>query len=223
MSLASSPDTVRVGIVEDDSLLGAALVAQLTAAPGYEVVGWAESFGDGCALLNEDLDVFLVDLGLPDGPGLDLITLAHQRDALKILVLSVFGDVRHVVQAIERGADGYILKGAESMEIETAITTVRNGGAPISPAVAGHILARVRGNTPSVGREAKQINLTPREINILEHLSKGLSFKEVASIESISYYTVADHVKTIYRKLAVNSRSEAVFEAVQAGLIRLKE
>jgi DNA-binding NarL/FixJ family response regulator len=218
-----SVEKVRIGIVEDDAILGSALGETLSSVDHFEVVGWAETFQEGRALLERELDVLLVDLGLPDGSGLDLITLSQEKKALRTLVLSVFGDVRHVVQAIERGADGYILKGAESIEIKAAIEIVQSGGAPISPAVAGHILARVRRSEASSQAGKATSNLTPREIEVLTHLAKGLSYKDVAAIEGLSYHTVADHVKAIYRKLAVNSRSEAVFEAVQTGLIKMRE
>jgi DNA-binding NarL/FixJ family response regulator len=214
----------RIAIVEDDTVLGQALAQTVGQVEGFEFVGLAETLRDGLKLLEQRIDVLLVDLALPDGSGLDLITLAHQKLTCKILVISVFGDVRNVVRAIECGADGYLLKGADTLEVATAIRTVLAGGAPISPAVAGHILSRVRGTLSLAEKEPKPaVTLTPKEVVILEHLAKGLSFKEVARLEDISHHTVGDHVKAIYRKLAVNSRSEAVFEAVQAGLIRLRD
>jgi len=127
-----------------------------------------------------------------------------------------------VVQSIEAGADGYLLKGAEPAEAANAIRSVLDGGAPISPSVAGHILARMRGRD-SVPPGASGPTLSPREIAVLTDLAKGFRYKEVARLQGISPNTVGDHVKSIYRKLAVSSRSEAVFEAVQAGLIRLRE
>jgi DNA-binding NarL/FixJ family response regulator len=222
----SAAAAARIAIVEDDTVLGQALAQTVGQVDGFELVGLAETLRDGLELLEQRLDVLLVDLALPDGSGLDLITLAHQKLTCKILVISVFGDVRNVVRAIECGADGYLLKGADTLEVATAIRTVLAGGAPISPAVAGHILSRVRGTlSPALAEKPPRpaVTLTPKEVVILEHLAKGLSFKEVARLEDISHHTVGDHVKAIYRKLAVNSRSEAVFEAVQAGLIRLRD
>lgn len=211
----------RVAIVEDDAVLGPALAQIVDAVEGLEVVGVAETLQAGIELMASGVDVLLVDLALPDGSGLALIDLAHRQYSCKILVISVFGDVRNVVSAIEYGADGYLLKGADMAQVSHAIGTVLAGGAPISPGVAGHILSRVRGARPSPSRPP--VSLTPKEVQILEQLAKGLSFKEVARAQQISHHTVGDHVKAIYRKLAVNSRGEAVFEAVQAGLIRLKD
>lgn len=220
---AAKPRRTRIGIVEDDPILGAAMGDALAAVADFELVGLAETFADGMVLAHENLDVLLVDLALPDGSGIDIIATARARGAPKTLVFSVFGDVTSVVSAIEAGADGYLLKESDVTQAETAIRTVLAGGAPISPAVARHILARVRSDSPLPRSSSPEVNLTPRERAILELLAKGLSFKDVGRLENISHHTVADHVKAIYRKLSVHSRSEAVFEAVQAGLIKLTE
>lgn len=222
---SAPPKDVRVGIVDDDTVLSRSLARAIAAASGFQVVGMAESVAEGAALLACGVDVLLVDLGLPDGSGLDLIPLARSRYDCKVLVISIFGDGGTVVRAIERGADGYLLKGADAPEAVAAIRSVLDGGAPLSPAVAGHILSRVRGlATPRKFQlqPGAPISLTSREITILEHLAKGLSFKDAARVEGISYHTVSDHVKAIYRKLAVNSRGEAVYEAIQTGLIDVK-
>ncbi len=204
-------------------MLGESLAKVVAAIEGLAVVGITETLEGGRRLFTAGVDIMLIDLALPDGSGLDLIAgIRSQTAACRILVISVFADVRNVVRSIEYGADGYLLKGADVGEVATAIRTVLDGGAPISPAVAGHILARVRDQKPSAAR-SPAFSLTPKEIGVLDHLAKGLSYKEVARLDGISYHTVAHHVKAIYRKLAVNSRGEAVFEAVQAGLIRLQE
>ncbi len=201
--------------------MGEALAQIVAEIDGLELAGIAETVSEGLALVRTGVDVLLVDLALPDGSGLDLIDVARRKMGCKILVISVFGDARNVVSAIEYGADGYLLKGADAPQVASAIANLLAGSAPISPAVAVHILSRVRGASRTSDSKSA-FSLTPKEIVILEQLAKGLSFKEVARAERISHHTVGDHVKAIYRKLAVNSRGEAVFEAVQAGLIRLK-
>ena len=221
MTLPKPP--ARVAIIEDDPVLREELALIVGLAPDLEVIGVADGLERGRVLLTRDIDVLLIDLALSDGSGIDLIRETSARNAgIRIIVISVFGDARSVVQSIEAGADGYLLKGAESAEAANAIRSVLDGGAPISPSVAGHILARMR------GREAAPTgttgpSLSPKEVAVLTDLAKGFRYKEVARLQGISPNTVGDHVKSIYRKLAVSSRSEAVFEAVQAGLIRLKE
>ena len=213
---------IRIAIVEDDVVLRNHLIETINRVPGFELCAIASTFAEGKRLIGLS-DVLLLDLALPDGNGLDLIrqTRAKGLTDLKIIVITIFADVRSVVQVIEAGADGYLLKGGDPGETERAIRDVVAGGAPISPAVAGHILARVRANapltTPAIGP------LTEKETEVLTDLARGYSYKEVAGRLGISHHTVADHVKAIYRKLSVNSRGEAVFEAMQSGLIDLRE
>lgn len=217
---------MRIGVVDDDTVLAACLARAVAAAPGFRLIGVAESLAAGIELVTQGIDVLLVDLRLPDGSGLDLITLARERGARKVLVLSVFGDGRTVIDAIERGADGYLLKDAAAPDVVAAIHAVLEGGAPMSPAVAAHILSRVRAPAAAdrgEGATRRAVTLTPKELMVLEQLAKGLSFKDIALAEGISYHTVVGHVKVIYRKLSVHSRGEAVFEALSAGLINVRE
>lgn len=245
--MSSTP--ARIAIVEDDVILRDWLVAVVGDLPGLSVVAAVGTCAAGRALIeaaatDTPIDVLLCDLALPDGTGLDLIALASAK-GIKVLVISIFGDVTNVVRAIEQGAVGYLLKGEREEQVATSIRTVLAGGAPISPAVAGHLLARMRqtaGPTPgpaapgssspgaspasssssaAARRGEPGVSLTHREVEVLGLLAKGLSYREVADVHGISHHTVADHVKSIYRKLQVNSKSEAVFEAVQNGLLRL--
>ncbi len=214
----------RVALIEDDPILREAVTRTISLAEDLEFVAAAETAATGRALLDAPIEVLLIDLALPDGNGIDLIReAAARRPELRIIVISIFGDARSVVNAIEAGAHGYLLKGADPNEAADAIRTVLAGGAPISPSVAGHILARIRGRTTAAAAPVNAPILSDKEIAILTELAKGFRYKEVARLHGISPNTVGDHVKSIYRKLAVNSRSEAVFEAVQAGIIQLKD
>lgn len=222
--MSQPPPRARVAIVEDDPILREDLARVVTHAEGLEIAGVAETLAAGRALIEPGLDVLLIDLALPDGNGVELIREARTKlESIKIIVVSIFGDARSVVRAIEAGADGYLLKGAGEQQAEEAIRSVLGGGAPISPAVASHILTRMRERTTSASDATLDAPLTEKETAVLTDLAKGFRYKEVARLHGISPHTVADHVKSIYRKLAVNSRSEAVFEAVQAGLIKLKD
>jgi DNA-binding NarL/FixJ family response regulator len=221
--LSQTPPRARIAIVEDDAILREDLARMVTQAEGLDVAGMAETLAAGRGLLAGKPDVLLIDLALPDGNGVDLISEARaQLSGIKIIVVSIFGDAHSVLRAIEAGADGYLLKGADPVEAASAIRIVLEGGAPISPAVASHILTRMR-DRRAAPHEELSAPLTEKEIAVLTDLAKGFRYKEVARLHAISPHTVADHVKSIYRKLAVNSRSEAVFEAVQAGLIRIND
>ncbi|VVE42504.1 DNA-binding response regulator [Pandoraea horticolens] len=176
--------------------------------------------------------LILVDVGLPDGSGVDLIGELHDSDpALPILVISAWSTEQIIVRALRAGATGYLLKERDDEEIALSIRSALRGGAPIDPFVARHILSlvgvsrpapRSPGATPGTGEpptvEAVPA-LSPREIEILGLVAKGMTNREIAALLNISSLTVACHIKNIYKKLAVNSRTQAVFEARTFGLL----
>lgn len=238
----------RIGIVEDDAETRHRLARIIGEHEQLEVVAEADSVADAMAILEEHtLDVLLVDIGLPDGSGIDVITEgAKLNSEMDIMVVTVFGDSRNVIRAIEAGANGYLLKDGETAYIADAILQLIGGGSPISASIARHILTRFKDapnqseaqsntspntsfntspndsqaveNTPTEDTTADI--LTPREKEVLTLISKGYRYEEIADTLSISYHTVTSHIKQIYRKLAVHSRGEAVFEATRLGLVR---
>ena len=164
----------------------------------------------------------LVDLGLPDGSGIELIREARQvSPATQMLVITVFADEQHVMEAIEAGAHGYLLKDGSSDYIARSIAELLAGGAPISPPIARYLLRRFQlQSQPALARAAPM--LTAREREILSLVARGFKVPEIGELLQISGHTVTTHVLHLYRKLEVNSRSEAIYEAVHLGLIDLK-
>lgn len=209
-------------VVEDDAPTCAALVEAADGIPGCRPVAYAHTLADGLAALDAAPPrLLLVDLGLPDGDGVALIRHgAAQQPAPDILVVSVLGDEGHVVGALAAGANGYLLKGDSQPALRRAIGQVLEGGAPISPAIAVHLLRRLRGGPPAAMAEAGDAVLTAREIGILELAAKGLPHAEIGTLLGLRYSTVVSYVREIYRKLAVHSRAQALFEARQLGLLR---
>jgi DNA-binding NarL/FixJ family response regulator len=136
------------------------------------------------------------------------------------MVISVLADDRSVIEAIEAGAAGYLLKDADSIELVEAIEELRSGRSPISSSIARVIVRRLNG-PPSAPPPPLASVLTARETDILWGIAKGFTYAELAQQLGISKQTVPVHVKNIYRKLEANNRSEAVFEASRLGLIRL--
>lgn len=213
----------RIAVVEDDSNLRDYFMEIITSAMEFDLAGSASTFTDARELFRLEPDLFLLDIGLPDGSGLDLIPLIKQRlSKAKILVVTSFGDRETVVSAISQGADGYLLKDSDPDEITDGIRTTLAGGAPISASAAAYLLEKLQSRSPAVV-PAEQINdgLTPREIELLEFFARGLSYREAAECMGISPLSVGNYVKSIYSKLAVHSRSEAVFEALKTGQIHL--
>jgi len=188
------------------------------AVSGY-VVSTAATLREGLeALDRSEPDVLLVDLGLPDGNGLDLIREARLRSkAILILVITVFGDESSVVGAIEAGAQGYLLKAEAPADLRESVRQILAGGAPISPGIASHLLRRFQNAAPSESRVG--LHFTRRELDVLELMVKGLPYGEAAKVLGVSRNTVAGYVKSIYSKLEVNSRGEAVYEALSQGIV----
>lgn len=219
---------IAVLIVEDESECLRRFVDVVLADPALTLVG-AVSSGQA-AISTADAsppDVVLVDLGLPDVDGIEVIrhVVRHHPQA-EVLVVTMFGDDAHIVAAVEAGATGYLLKDAAPRQIVEAIHAIRAGDAPITPSIARRVLARFRtlrvpppAAPQAPAPEAAPSPLTERETEILQLVGKGLSFADVAQLLEVSPHTVVTHVKRIYRKLAVHSRGEAVFEARSMGLL----
>jgi DNA-binding NarL/FixJ family response regulator len=165
-------------------------------------------------------DIILLDLGLPDMHGIDVIRhVARHHPGCDVLVVTMFGDDQHVFDALEAGATGYLLKDSGLDRIASSIHELKAGGAPISPSIARRVLARLRTEPEAPSPQPPPSVLTPREIELLRLTAKGLSFDSIGELLGISPHTVVAHVKKIYRKLAVHSRGEAVYEATQMGLL----
>ncbi len=216
--------TTSVLIVEDEPEFIRRFSEAVLADPALTLVAAVTSGVEAMAMIDRHRpDVALVDLGLPDISGVEVIR--HAIDGGRqcdVLVVTMFGDDGHVVDSIEAGATGYLLKDASPARIIASVHEVRAGGAPISPGVARRILSRLRvAMRPADNGAARvaQSPLTPRETELLRLTAKGLPFDRIGEILGISPHTVVAHVKKIYRKLAVNSRSEAVYEASQLGLL----
>jgi DNA-binding NarL/FixJ family response regulator len=211
-----------VFVVEDDGPTRARLGRAVGADDRLRLVGAAGTAREGIeGLRREAPDVLLVDLGLPDRTGIDVIRAARQLSAdTQAMVVTVFGDEKSVVSAIEAGARGYLLKDGSESEIAAAILELRAGGSPISPQIARHLLRRFQEPAPAPQGGP---SLTEREREILDGVVKGFTFSELAGLLGISTHTVITHVRHIYRKLEVRSRSEAVYEALSLGLVKVRE
>ncbi|GAA4334727.1 response regulator transcription factor [Pigmentiphaga soli] len=214
----------RVLLVEDDEPLRDRFARILAGWPGGSLVAACATLADALQhLQREPIDLLITDLRLPDGHGTQAIrTLRSLNPDADAMVISVLADDRTVIDAIEAGAAGYLLKDADSIELIEAIEELRAGRSPISSSIARVIVRRL--NTSAAGtppRAPLAQALTPRETQILWGIAKGFTYAELAEQLGISRQTVPVHVKNIYRKLEANNRSEAVFEASRLGLIWL--
>lgn len=213
----------NVVIVEDDPLVAAHVGRGVEAHDGLSLVATTGTLAGARGLLDRKVDLFILDLGLPDGSGIELIEEIRARGGLepKILVLSVLGDQDTVLAAVLAGADGYLLKDIDSLDIGQQAADALTGGAPLSPSIAAYVLRHLRRQREDSKSDDADPPLSPREIELLQLLARGYSNRQAAAELEISPHTIGDHVKSIYRKLRVSNRGEAMVRAFRSGLLRL--
>lgn len=216
-------------LVEDDGPTRAHLEQAIASRPELELLAsCSDCTSARKAFSLERPDVLLTDLGLPDGSGIELIReLRRANGDVLAMVITVFGDERTVVSAIEAGASGYLLKGAPIDDVGHAIGQLLAGGSPISAPIARYLLRRFQmdpGSPPPSEEPAEDTPaLTPREHEILTLIAKGFSFPEIGELLGISHHTVTTHVRHIYGKLEVSSKGAAVYEAVNLGILKMTD
>jgi DNA-binding NarL/FixJ family response regulator len=218
---------IRVALVDDDIDFQNALIEALGAAPDMALQDLADTRMRGLLMLNKpQVDVLIVDLGLPDGSGIDIIRAAHAKwPECNIMVSTTFGDELHVMQSLEAGATGYLLKDSNPKRMVEEIRSLQSGGSPISPLIARKILTRFQHHN-TAATMPDQVNLidpratlSAREMETLEYITKGFSSNEIAALMSVSHHTVLTFVRRTYAKLKVNSKTEAIYEARNQGLL----
>jgi DNA-binding NarL/FixJ family response regulator len=209
-------------IVEDDPIVSAHFADIVRSSSSLELAGTASSLASARRELACAPDLVLLDVGLPDGSGLSFIEEIHATQKAQVLMVTTFGDRETVVAALRAGADGYLLKDSNAATILSGIEATLAGGAPISPAAAVYLLDALRGPIPAAPDPAPSAGvLTAREAELLKLFATGASYKDAARQLEISPLTVGNHVKSIYRKLAVNSRGEAVYSAMRSGQLKV--
>jgi DNA-binding NarL/FixJ family response regulator len=250
----------RVLIVEDDPTTREFFTAAVRRNTQLLCVADVGSVAEACAWLGQNeqqVDILMTDLGLPDGSGLEVIryAIAHHPQC-EALVISMFGDEDNVLASIEAGATGYIHKDSAPDDIAQSVLQLKAGMSPISPMIARRVLAKYRTmaaeniqktaevqvSTAQVaiknvavepqladadtktGSDTAQLQqsqsmLSPREQEVLELIARGFSYSEISKLRHISVHTVQTHIKNLYAKLAVHSKSEAVYEATRMGLL----
>lgn len=222
---------IGVILVEDDPESQDHLARVIDTATQLKLLGVAGTVHDAYSLLfMTHPKVALIDLGLPDSSGIEIIEwLSKNKPDTECLVITTFGDEDHVVRSLEAGASGYLLKDYSNDELVEHILEVAKGGSPISPLIARQLLSKMQGARPSTVQNTKvkidldasqkACSITDRELKVIQQVARGYTVQEIALQMGISTHTVATHVKRIYRKLHVHSRSEAVYEANLLGLL----
>ncbi len=208
-------------VVEDEPLLQHRLHGVLSAL-GYpaDALLFAATLAQArSCLAQQPMALVLVDLHLPDGDGRELIAQLRAEDpGVGILLVSAWSSEEAILGALRAGATGYVLKERDDMEVMLSIRSVLRGGAPIDPFIARRILELLPASAaPGAASPPPENSLSERENEILQLVASGLSNREIAEQLFLSRYTVESHVKRVYRKLAVSSRTGAVHEARSRG------
>ncbi|MES2187086.1 MAG: response regulator transcription factor [Pseudomonadota bacterium] len=228
LAIPPAPDThIHVALVEDDPVFQDLVISAVRSAPDMVLAGVADTYAQAMRMLEtRPADVLLVDLGLPDGPGAGVIRTALQRwPQCEVIVCTALGDEAHVMESIEAGAVGYLLKDTSVESMVEEIRSLKAGGSPISPLIARQILMRFRGAARPVqapataSRVEAPVALSGRERETLEMITKGYSSDEIAAYMQVSHHTVLTYIRRIYSKLKVSSRVEMIYEARQLGLL----
>ena len=213
--------SIAVSIVEDDSGVRSSLVKLINSSPGYKCVSQYSNAEDALVEIPRlKPDVTLMDINLPGINGVECVRkLKPQTPRTQIIMLTVYQNTDHIFKALAAGATGYLLKQTPPAELLAAIRDVNAGGSPMS----GHIARKIVQSFQDLPTEAKGATeaLSPREAEVLDLLAKGFLYKEIADQMKISYATVHTHIRHVYEKLHVRSRTEAVAKHLGQGRPRL--
>ena len=208
---SANDQIIRIAVVEDDRMVREVLGILLNGTPGFSCIalyGNGEDAVSGLQTMNPD--VVLMDINLPGMSGIEcILSLKAMYHSMLFIMLTVFEDSDAIFQSLSAGASGYLLKQTPPAKLLEAILDVYKGGSPMSREIARKVVQSFQHPASYSGNEIK---LTKREEEILLHLVKGLFYKEIASLLFISMDTVRTHIRHIYEKLQVRTRSEAIYK-----------
>jgi DNA-binding NarL/FixJ family response regulator len=210
--------TVLVGLVEDDDAIREGLRILVDGSLGFRCVGTWASVEDALVGLPRELpDVLLMDIQLPGMSGTAGVRIVRERHpSIEILMLTIHAERERIFESICNGASGYLLKNTPPARLLEALRESKGGGAPMSPEIARKVVELFRKAPPP---PAEQTRLAPQEVRLLGLLAEGHSYQAAADRLSVSVNTVRNYIRSVYEKLHVHSRSEAVSKALRLGLI----
>jgi DNA-binding NarL/FixJ family response regulator len=213
-----SHDSIAVALIEDEAAIRKGLGLLINGSPGYRCVGTFTSVEEALRSIGHDVpDVLLLDINLPGIPGSEGARLLREKyPSMQILMLTIFDEDEKIFESICNGACGYLLKRTPPAELLEAIRDVHQGGAPMSPEVARKVVRLFQKIGPP---EKIDHPLTPHEVRLLGMLAEGYSYQGAADRLRVSINTIRDYIRSIYDKLHVHSKTEAVRKALRSRII----
>jgi DNA-binding NarL/FixJ family response regulator len=210
---------IKVAIFEDNNNMREGLYQLINGSQGFTCTGAFPNCDDLVQRIKKsNPDVIVMDIEMPGISGIEGVKLVKENfPEMKILMETIFEDDKKIFDSICAGAEGYILKNTAPVEILSAIKEIYEGGSPMTPTIANRVLKMVKSQRSSDSKNV--FNLTDREKEILACLVEGMSYKLIADECTISIDTVNVHVKNIYKKLQVHSKSEAVAKAIKGNIV----
>jgi DNA-binding NarL/FixJ family response regulator len=208
---------IAVSIVEDNEQLRSTLARMIGRAEGFQCVGQHGSAEAALeAIPRETPNVVLMDINLPGMNGVECVRkLKHLMPQTQVVMLTAYEDTENIFNSLAAGASGYLLKRSKSAEILEAIRDVQNGGSPMTTHIARKVVQSFQASTAAATSTQATEDLSPREHEVLDLLSQGFMYKEIADKLSISFETVRTYIRRIYEKLHVRTRTEAVAKALR--------
>lgn len=208
----------KIAIVEDRPEIRSALENLIKYTDGLNCIGSFSTMEIALEKLPQNLpDVLLCDIGLPGMDGISGIRILKEKyPSLAVLMLTVYDDDDRIIEAICAGATGYLLKHTSHQTLIASIKEVLDGGAPMSPEIARRVMELFRKSPPP---KQVEYDLTPHELRLLKLLVEGHNYNTAATELNVSINTISFHIKNIYDKLQVHSKSQAVAKALKSGLV----
>ncbi|MDC9724033.1 MAG: response regulator transcription factor, partial [Urechidicola sp.] len=214
---------LKIALAEDNSFLAKAIIEKLSF---FDDLNFKYRASNGAALIgkleeNHNIDVILMDIQMPEMDGIKATEIVKRKyPQIKVIMLTVHDDDEYIFKSIKAGANGYLLKEIDPESLHKCINEVINGGAPMSPSIALKTLNLLRNPNQFKNKtDQEKVELTKREREILEQLSKGLNYNEISENLFISSGTVRKHIENIYKKLQVHNKMEAVIKGRKHNLI----
>jgi DNA-binding NarL/FixJ family response regulator len=210
--------TIRVAIVEDRREIREGLATIINGTPGFRCTGAYRSMEEALDRIGQEVpDVVLNDIGLPGMSGIDGIRILKERyPDLVVLILTIYDDDERIFDALCAGASGYLLKKTQPARLLESLREAAGGGAPMSPEVARRVIALFREFRPP---DSTKCELTPHEVRLLRLFVEGHNYKTAAAELGVTVHTISFHLRSIYDKLQVHSKSAAVAKALRSRLV----